>query len=242
MSPAVLGAVGNYVNAGGTVVLFDATDLPAAWHAWEHNKLKDGAEYKIGFGRCYAFTSGNPAALDKQSVQTLRSALRDSEAYWQSLPQDDNAAEAVIPIHGNMKIPVHGIILIMLGFVIIIGPVNIIYLTRLKRRVWMLWTIPAISFATTLFVFLYSLLSEGITPDIHISGLTLLDQVSHQAATYGGTAFYSPLTPSRGLQFEYETEATPLVAVNYSSVRWIGRNHNISTVAGFRRASLLIFI
>jgi hypothetical protein len=81
----------------------------------------------------------------------------------------------------------------------------------------MLWTIPAISFATTLLVFAYSLLREGITPDTRITGLTVLDQASHHAATVGGTAFYCPLTPSGGLHFEFGTEATPLVRIGYGS-------------------------
>jgi hypothetical protein len=81
----------------------------------------------------------------------------------------------------------------------------------------MLWTIPAISFATTLIVFAYSLLREGITPDTRITGLTVLDQASHRATTIGATAFYCPLTPSGGLRFDYGTEATPLVNNDYSS-------------------------
>ncbi|MEJ0091569.1 MAG: hypothetical protein WDM80_17710 [Limisphaerales bacterium] len=101
-----------------------------------------------------------------------------------------------------MKIPVRGIVIIMLAFVIIIGPVNIILLNRRKRRTWMLWTIPAISVVTTLIVFAYSLLREGITPDTRISGLTMLDQPNHVASTIGVTAFYCPLTPGGGLRFD----------------------------------------
>jgi hypothetical protein len=62
----------------------------------------------------------------------------------------------------NLKIPTRGIIALMLIFVIAIGPLNIIVLNRRKRRTWMLWTIPAISLTTTLLVFAYSLLREGI--------------------------------------------------------------------------------
>jgi hypothetical protein len=125
---------------------------------------------------------------------------------------------------------VRGIVVIMLAFIIVIGPVNMIYLNRIKRRTWMLWTIPAISLATTLLVFAYSLLREGITPDTRIAGLTLLDQTSHRAATYGGTAFYCPLTPSTGLNFEFGTEATPLVQIGYGSgssreVDWTQSQH-----------------
>jgi hypothetical protein len=118
----------------------------------------------------------------------------------------------------------------MLAFVIIIGPVNIIYLSRHKRRTQMLWTIPAISFATTLLVFAYSLLHEGITPDTRIVGMTVLDQTSHHAVTIGGTAFYCPLTPSGGLHFDFETEATPLIRIGYGSgtareVDWTQSQH-----------------
>jgi hypothetical protein len=211
MSPAVFNAIGNYLNAGGYVVLFGTADLPPAWHEWAQNRLEDGVDYRVGFGHCYVFDTENPATLARRTVQTLRAAVRESAAYWQALPQDNNSAEGALPIHGNMKVPVRGIIMVMLAFVVLIGPVNLILLNRKKRRIWMLWTIPAISFATTLLVFVYSLLREGITPDARICGLTLLDQTSHQAATFGGESFYCPLTPSRGLHFEYETEATPLV-------------------------------
>jgi hypothetical protein len=103
----------------------------------------------------------------------------------------------------------------MLAFVVVIGPVNIVLLNRRKRRTWMLWTVPAISFTTTLLVFAYSLLREGITPDVRITGLTVLDQAGHHATTVGVAAFYCPLTPSQGLHYDYETEVTPLTHVGY---------------------------
>jgi hypothetical protein len=103
-------------------------------------------------------------------------------------------------------------------------------LSRRNRRTWMLWTIPAISFATTLIVFAYSLVREGITPDTRITGVTVLDQINHHAATLGATAFYCPLTPSDGLRFEDETEVTPLVQIGNGSgtsreVDWTQSQH-----------------
>jgi hypothetical protein len=223
MSPAVLDAIGDYLSAGGDVVLLGKTDLPASWHPWRKQNLAGGVDYGIGFGRCFAFSSENPAMLDSQSLKTLRETVRDSAHYWQSLPGDSGAANAAMPVVENLKIPVRGIVIIMLAFIIIIGPVNIIYLNRRKRRTWMLWTIPAISFATTLIVFAYSLLREGITPDTRIAGLTVIDQSSHRAATVGGEAFYCPLTPSGGVRFDFGTEATPLVQLGYGS----GTSHEV---------------
>jgi hypothetical protein len=207
----VLGALGDYLSAGGNVAFFGATDLPAAWHPSRKKNLNSGVEYDIGFGHCLAFSSENPAALDPKSVQTLRDTVRDAARYWPGLPGDSGAANAALPVVENLKIPTRGIVVIMLAFIIIIGPVNMIYLNRINRRTWMLWTIPAISFATTLLVFAYSLLREGVTPDTRIAGLTVLDQTSHRASTIGATAFYCPLTPSGGLHFDFGTEVTPLV-------------------------------
>jgi hypothetical protein len=215
LSPAVLAAIGDYLSAGGNVMLSGRTDLPAAWHPAQKKSLHGGVEYDVGFGRCFAFGSENPAALDGQSVQTLRAAVRDAGRYWQMLPVDSGAANAAMPVVENIKIPTRGMVVVMLAFIIAIGPVNIYVLNRRQRRTWMLWTIPAISFATTLIVFAYSLLREGITPDTRIAGLTVIDQASHHATTFGATAFYCPLTPSGGLHFDYETEATPLVSRGY---------------------------
>ena len=230
MSPAVLAALGDYLSAGGNVVLSGKTDLPASWHPAQKKKLSDGTEYAVGFGRCFAFNPENFSALGPKSALALREAARESARYWQNLPDDSGAANSALPVVENLKLPTRGIVLIMLAFIIVIGPVNIIYLNRRHRRTWMLWTIPAISLATTLLVFAYSLLREGITPDTRIAGLTVLDQASHRAATIGGTAFYCPLTPSSGLHFDFDTEATPLVRVGYGSgtareVDWTQSQH-----------------
>jgi hypothetical protein len=230
MPPAVVGALGDYLSAGGNILLLGKTDLPAAWHPSQKKNLREGVQYDVGFGRCFVFGPENPALLDSKSVQTLRETVRDDGRYWQSLPGDGGAANAVLPVVENLKIPTRGIVIVMLVFIIVIGPVNMIYLNRIKRRTWMLWTIPAISFATTLLVFAYSLLREGITPDTRITGLTVIDQTSHHAATIGGTAFYCPLTPSGGLHFDFGTEATPLVQIGYGSgtareVDWSSAQH-----------------
>jgi hypothetical protein len=90
--------------------------------------------------------------------------------------------------------------------------VNLIALSRKKRRIWMLWTTPVISLITCLAVFGYATFAEGWTRHARIEGLTLLDERTHRATTIGWTAFYSSLTPGDGLHFDYETELTPQIA------------------------------
>ena len=235
MTPAVFAALGDYVQAGGNIVLLGKGDLPPAWHSARSKVLRRGTDFEIGFGHAFAFGNDNPTALDVSDVQELREAVRDTARYCEALPSDIGGANSVMPVVENVKIPTRGIVFIMLAFVVVIGPVNLIYLNRIKRRTWMLWTIPAISFATTLLVFAYSLLREGITPDTRMSGLTVLDQVSHQAATIGGEAFYCPLTPSGGLHFELVTEATPLptqAMVPEPRAKWTGARRRIFAAVG----------
>ncbi|HSY20287.1 MAG TPA: hypothetical protein VK815_18225 [Candidatus Acidoferrales bacterium] len=217
MPPPVIGALGDYLSVGGNVIIGGKADLPAAWHPSQKTQLFYGTEYAVGFGRCYSFIGEGLGPMDAKSTELLRLVVRDAAHYWQGLPSDSGTANSMIPVVEDLKIPTRGIVLIMLAFIIVIGPVNIIYLSRRKRRTWMLWTIPVISLVTTLLVFVYSLLREGITPDARIVGLTVIDQVSHHVATVGATGFYCPLTPSGGLNFDFATEATPLVEIGYGS-------------------------
>lgn len=212
---AVLAAIGNYLQAGGNVFIFGRSDPPESWHWAQKNPTDDGLSFQVGLGTCLALPAKNVSTLNPKTVQFLRNTVNNAAHYWQTLPQDSGAANAAFPVVANVKIPVRGITFVMFAFVVIIGPANIILLNRRKRRTWMLWTIPAISFTTTLLVFAYSLLHEGITPDVRITGLTVLDQAGHHATTVGATAFYCPLTPNGGLNFDVETEATPLVPVGY---------------------------
>lgn len=230
MPPPVCSALGDYLSAGGNIILAGQPGLPAEWHSWRNVDLYDGMQYQVGLGRCFAFRSKNLSALNASSIQALRNTVRDSALYWRSLPGDANAANSAFPVVKNLKIPTRGIVGVMLAFIIVIGPVNIVVLRQRNRRTWMLWTIPAISLATTLLVFAYSILREGITPDTRIAGLTVLDQTSHHAATVGAAAFYCPLTPGGGLNFEFGTEAMPLVHFGFGSgssreVDWTQSQH-----------------
>jgi hypothetical protein len=209
--PGVLDALSDYLQAGGTIVIFGQDQLPAVWHTLAAQAIPGGTKVSVGFGHCFLFSQSDPAAAYR-AADFLGDHLRQRVAYWQALPWDEEQANQALQIVDSLKVSPRGIVIIMLLFIIAIGPVNIIMLNRMKRRTWMLWTIPAISLATTGVVFVYSLLREGITPDARIASITLIDQNTHHAATIGGTAFYCPLTPGGGLNYEYGTELTPLVS------------------------------
>lgn len=216
LSPAALNALWSYLECGGNIFVFGTSSVPEPWQSFP-----EAAGYsechEVGVGRCYAFKADKASALNDAEVKQMTEATDTTARYWMALP-DIGTMNQVFPVITNYHVPLRSTVFLMLLFVIAIGPVNIIVLSKKKKRVWLLWTIPAISCVTSLTVFAYSFLAEGITPDSRISGLTILDQANRRAATVGYTGFYCPLTPSQGLFFSPDTEATPLVeSWNYQS-------------------------
>ena len=168
---------------------------------------------QAGFGRYLLISRPNISELDRYQVDALRDAARESGQVWQSMP-NEGGANTEFPVIEDARIPVRGIVFIMLAFILVVGPVNIFLCARANNHIAMLWTIPLISFVTCAIVFGYSLMSEGITPTTRTEAVTFLDQAAHRATTLARQAFYAPLTPGDGLRYSHDTEVTPLVDVN----------------------------
>jgi hypothetical protein len=210
MAPAVLSSLWRYAETGGDLYVFGKLEIPEPWRRSGTRSSRGVMQYDVGLGRCFVFQQQNLGLVTPAEMKLIASAAEARTRFWRSLPKDQkiNAAFQVVP---NAELPIRGIIFIMLGFIIVIGPANLIVLSRLKRRIWMLWTIPAISFLTCVAVFSYLTLREGVSPFVRLESVTVLDQVNRRATSFGLEAFYCPLTPSRGLTFSYETEVTSLV-------------------------------
>lgn len=227
MPPAVSAALQSYVECGGVLMVFGGGDIPQTWRSYPMDTVDGGSKFGAGFGLCFALSS---PTFSMDTSRSIMAALSASSRRWDGV-YDENSANSVFPVVENVRVPVRGIVLIMLAFVVTIGPANYIVLSRLQRRIWLLWTIPLISVLTTGIVFGYSVLREGFTPDSRIESITYLDQVHRRASTLGMSAFYCPLTPGQGLFFSAETEATPRVALwDYSSsspreVDWTDGQH-----------------
>jgi hypothetical protein len=97
----------------------------------------------------------------------------------------------------------------MLLFAILIGPVNIRLLTKKKRRIWLLWTVPAFSLLTCLLIVGFMFVSEGWQAKARVGGMVYLDESSQRASSLSWLGLYTPMTPGDGLHFSQETEITP---------------------------------
>jgi hypothetical protein len=230
LPPAAFSALWSYVECGGNLFVFGAHSVPDAWSSLPNTAMAQGKRFDIGVGRCFLFEEEKASALTPDQIKVMEDAADVTARSWLSLPDEAQANES-FPVVLNFKVPVRSTIFVMLVFVIAIGPVNLIVLSKMNRRTWLLWTIPAISFCACVSVFAYSFLREGVTPDTRISGLTVLDQANRRGASIGFSAYYCPLTPSQGLFFSSDTEATPLVETwngrggTDREVDWTGAQH-----------------
>jgi len=117
------------------------------------------------------------------------------------------------PVVNSSHAPVRLVLGLLTLFVILAGPVTLILLSRKGKRIWFLWTLPALAFGVSAMVFIVSFFSEGVTPRIRLASVTMLDQANQEATTLGAVAVYAPIAPGQ-LAFDGVSEVTPLLDPN----------------------------
>ena len=215
MPSDVQSALWRYVETGGALLVLGGRELPESWglKGALKSELSNNAArlivYNVGFGECIVSPEMDAKRLDQDQWRRVVASWLKTAAPWQWESVVDEA-NTIFPVVDKLGIPVRGLFLLMLLFAVTIGPLNLILLSRRKRRIWMLWTTPVISLAACFAVFAYATFGEGWNRHARTEGLTILDERVRRATTIGWTGFYSALTPSEGLRFGYETEVTPL--------------------------------
>lgn len=208
MAPAVRTALWQYVETGGTLLVLGKADLRGLSVTFDRENEDGWRWMEAGFGWCIVSPDDNFDRWKEEHFQLVSRLWSETGSQWRN-PRHSYDANERFPIVEDIGIPIKGLFVLMFLFAVAIGPINFLVLARKKRRIWILWTTPAISLVTCLAVFGYMLLSEGWEGQLRTDTFTLLDEGTHRATTVGWTAVYSPLTPSDGLHFSYETEVIP---------------------------------
>ena len=214
MPPAVQSALRRYVECGGALFVLGGLELPESWELRESQRADPLADsvglvnYNIGFGQCIVSTETDTKHLKSEQWGEVVNSWVKTATPWQIGRSIEEANHLFPVVLKGLGVPVRGLFLLMLLFAVAIGPLNLIVLSRKKRRIWMLWTVPVISLLTCVAVFAYATFVEGWNRHARTEGVTILDERIHRATTIGWTAFYSSLTPGDGLHFGYETELT----------------------------------
>jgi hypothetical protein len=200
-------AVEQFVECGGVLLIFGADPpLPGDWKLGPIAGLPLAA-CPAGFGYCFHCRENEPWSMDSRALDVVRGLVTQANT---RLQQVHSPAEAnrMFPVIENLGVPVRGLLLLMIAFTIGIGPVNLVVLTRMKRKLWLFWTIPAVSAVTCIAVLGSMVLAEGWDSKSRVESFTVLDENSRHAATLGWYAYYTPLLSGGGLHFSPRTEVT----------------------------------
>lgn len=196
-----------FVECGGNLLLLGTpvSPLGLVLGQTEQNGL---VTHYVGFGQWQTLNNLTLDQITPLQWEKIQDGWLLSHGPFHD-PKSVSQANTEFPVVDALAIPVRGLFIMMLIFVIVIGPVNIFLLSRIKRRILLLVTVPVLSLFTCIAISSYAILSEGIRTKSRTEGLTILDETTRLSTTIGLTAFYAPLTPGGGLHFGYDTELTP---------------------------------
>ncbi len=124
-----------------------------------------------------------------------------------------------LPVIESYGVPVKLIMILIVVFAVLIGPVNIYVLSLINRRIWLLWTGPVTSLIASILVLGVNFVQEGFLKQSSSKTTTILDQRTGEATTIGYLGFYSTLTPRGGIVFDADTEATACFNRGYGESR-----------------------
>lgn len=234
MPSDVQAALWEYVECGGALLVLGGNNLPDNWASGVEisNKSAGMSANRVGFGEFFISAETDTTSLNQTQWRQIVHSWVKTATPWQSQLSIAEANNR-FPVVDDFGVPVRGLFLLMLVFAIVIGPMNLIVLSRKRRRVWMLWTVPVISLTTCFAVFLYATFAEGWDRYIRTEGLTILDQRVNRATSIGVTAFYSALTPGDGLHFGYETELTSQTFATTPVPRTVNWTHDQHLARGW---------
>lgn len=200
-------AIGQYVECGGVLLIFgEDAPLPGSWKL-ESNRSIPIKSCAAGFGTCFVSQEQEPWSMDRSALGLFLNATSLSSSRLQRI-HAPGQANKLFPVVDDLGVPVRGLLLLMGLFTVVIGPVNLFILTRMKRRLWLFWTVPAVSAITCVAVLGSMIFSEGFSGKIRVESITLLDENSRRATTLGWFADYTPLLSGGGLHFSTQTEVS----------------------------------
>ncbi len=239
---AVRTALWQYAETGGSLLIVGPgkVALPPGWS--RYGEKRDGwATYRPGFGVCFVSPDreyqqwSRPGPGGPERWNEIERSWHETRNAWGRSGTLSDLNQS-FPVVENLGVPVRGLFVLMILFSLTIGPLNLGLLARRKRKIWMLWTVPLISFCTCVAVFGYMVIAEGWQGHARTDSVTVLDQTgeSPRAATLGRSGLYSPLTPGDGLRYSIATEVTALAVDRGSggegggaprTVEWGGDQH-----------------
>lgn len=112
-------------------------------------------------------------------------------------PQHQERYDA-LPRLSGLDLPYRALTLLLVVFAILIGPVNLIVVNKLKRPVLLLVTVPLIALVFSIGLFAYGALAQGLGTRARAHSITWLDQRAHVATTVEVRSLFAGMPAGSG--------------------------------------------
>jgi len=207
-------ALSQFVLSGGTLVVYyvDPSQLKDVDQYLSGNAGQKQADYRwvtiseSGQQHGHKRPHGGGQVLCLESVPAnLMVTIKTSTQY----PVSDLVNDANIDdiwfwrnlVQTVGKTPVWTFNTVVILFATLVGPVLLIFTSRIRQRTLMLLLVPAISAVLTLLILFYNIVREGFDTRGRISSIQYFDVPSGQGHAWSRQSFFSGAPPTIGLKY-----------------------------------------
>lgn len=190
----------DYARAGGTLLVFHhrADDSPLG-RLVEGDYLENETT-RVGtldFGAFATVASGEAPSgeIRDRLGETFRFVIFQRGAMNSGFAPEQVRGPLLIPGLGGVKVKLF--VILILGFVLLIGVVTWRSTRKRRNAVSLIWKIPALGLGFAAMIVIFGLVSEGIGIRGRIVSVTLLDQDAHRAVSISARAIYAGLSADR---------------------------------------------
>jgi len=221
-------ALDRFVRCGGVLWIHDDAEVEAS-PAIRSERVGFGMIYHIGAGVADAGEEAKRFLLARSLSMKPFAGLEEETPWARRIPIDEE------------EVPIRVFFLPLLLLALLIGPVNLWFLHRRNKRIWLIWTTPLISLVAAGLVALGIFLVEGFTTRTHLESITLLDQENNLATTIGSGGVYSTGNIPGGLVFPDGAVIDPDYETLQRKGLMIQRDRDITFGRGWIRPRIPMF-
>jgi hypothetical protein len=138
-----------------------------------------------------------------------------------SVPSDSNVDFNDWLIPGVGMAPVGSFQILITLFVLAIGPFTYWFLRRMGKLPMLVAIVPAAAIFTTLSLFAYGVMIDGVAARVRGRSVTILDQRSGECAAWGRYSYYAGIAPRAGIAVPVDQAMFPILP-NWSSIFGFG--------------------
>ncbi|MDN5279518.1 MAG: hypothetical protein PWR01_3483, partial [Clostridiales bacterium] len=214
MKSQTLKAIFDYLRAGGSMLVLGDFSPPDDFVEYSFKNpagLPDFKGFAGGFGRLFVVPEEIMSIVSTATADPFPDLYPDpheriSLRGHSPLPFADSELETV---------SAKWLMIIIYAFAFVIGPVNVYVLHKLKRKIWVFWTVPVASIMCCGIILGYYIVFESSTLKVKKRSFTLLDEKNNRAITMGCMSVFSSASRPEGFKFGFDTEILPLLPRSY---------------------------